>query len=208
MKRPFGVYPFFTRRRGVAACVTAVALLAAGGCAVHRTIQSEYQPVVAPDLARLKPVTVHLQVTDSRPSDERDNIGRVNKVIYVLDQEPPNALFAAIKAGLEKNGHHVEANSSAPVDIALNVDLTRFYYAVRPGSSLTIEETSTVQMDVDARRMKGEPLERQFSVTGTNQKKYVFVGIGTPTGTTNGALADSVDQMLNDQRLLEVVSMR
>jgi uncharacterized lipoprotein YajG len=202
----FSIFPFITLcRRAVTFAALALCLLATTGCpTVHRTIEAKYQPSVAPDLAQLNPVTFRLQVIDQRPSDERDNIGKGGKVIYVLDQDPPKALFAAIKAGLEKNGHRVEVNPNLPADVLLNVEMTRFYYALKSGA-VTIQKICTVQANVTAKRIKSDPHERRFPINGTNQTEYVLVGSGAATETVESALAEAVDQLLNDQRLLEVL---
>jgi hypothetical protein len=182
-------------------------MLSTSGCTVYSTLKSNYTPTVDPDLADLAPVTVRLQVTDNRPSGERDNIGRMNKRVYLLDKEPTKALFDAIKAGLEVNGHRVEQQGeTAAADVVLDVKLNRFYWAVGEEGIATIITTSTVQADVHARNINGEPKESSFAINGAGQMKFFWVGAGGEEKITNQALSRAVDQLLSDYRFLEVIN--
>jgi hypothetical protein len=177
--------------------------LLATGC-FHRTIDPKYQPSHAPELAQLDPVTVRLEVIDQRPSLERENIGRDGKIVFFLKQDPPKALFDAIKAGLQTNGHRVEENPNIPADVVLNVEMTRFYYTKKP-VGIGFQKLCTVEANVTARRIKGDPRERRFLINGTNQTKYALGAPRDATKPVASALGEAVDQLLNDQRLLEVL---
>jgi hypothetical protein len=189
----------------IAFAVITLIMLLTTGCTVYSTIQSNYQPTVDPDLSHLAPVIVRLQVTDNRPAGERDNIGRMNKRVYLLDKEPTTALFDAIKAGLEENGHRVQDKDNTSADIVLNVDLNRFFWAVKGEGLVSIVTTATVQADVYAQNITGEPKDNRFSISGTGQMKFILVGAGGEEKIINEAMTGAVDQLLGDSRLLEVV---
>jgi uncharacterized lipoprotein YajG len=177
--------------------------LACAGCVVHRTAHVNYQPKTLPVLARLKPVAVRLQVTDSRPAEERDRVARAGKVIFVLEKNAPDLMFDSIKTGLEQQGHRVTEDPQAPVDVLLTVDLKRIFVDYETTSIASGTKTATVRVAATVQRINASAPARNFTVESAHRLIIVLVGSTSPHEKLTLALNDAVNQLLTDERLVE-----
>jgi len=208
--------------------VSAFHLLLCAGCASRPVkVDLNYTPAGTGLLSDLKPAVVSLQVVDQRPKEQRNDIGVQRNTMFgkrhaaVVSKTPEvQVVHNALKAELERSGHHVLNPEQCHGGITVNVVLTQFLMDSKAVGE-HIELVGSIRADVRASLNTGKVPQVSFTIESA-YRDFVQIGLIRPaffglwgmlSSTTqksdiekalNGALAEFVRRFCLEPKLRQV----
>ncbi|HOF19084.1 MAG TPA: hypothetical protein PK082_09250 [Phycisphaerae bacterium] len=187
----------------ISASIVLMLLTLSSGCTVTRTVHVDYQPRNIRELSTLATKAFYVSVVDERPTAERASIGHGGKVVYALEGQATTVIGRLLGEALTAHSHRIVPNITE-ADVVVEIRLRRLWREAKETSGAKLEDAVFVQFEALVSNPQHPSGNAAIPVSVVSQRGSWLVGAPNVSRITEQALNDAIQQLLIDQRFLQV----